>query len=328
MNMRKYSLRNFRGQRPPGRLTIEPWLRDHDSPVCAAKSSRGGRLVPWIVMRYGSLWSRLRHWGLIKVSLKGAIVEALESAQSIRHNPVPPRTIMTAADKEDLIDFLDKVGITGWGCTTVRPEVIFRRARILYPNALVLTMAMDKISMETAPSEKAYQEIFRTYHSLGVVVNKLAGWFRNRGYGAHAGPAIGGDVNYIALAQDAGLGTIGRSGLLVGPEAGPRIRLAAVYTSVENLPIREIPDTSWVKDFCRKCGACIRACPSKAIHQTPLPIDSDNSGCPVYIDYTRCANPFSRQFGCSVCIKVCPFSRLGWERVKESAEKNKEVKHG
>jgi len=315
-------LKNYRGQRPPQILTIEPWLREGDNPIAAAPNARGGRLVPWIVLRYGSIWSRLRHWGLIKNQLKGSLAEALESAKSIRQNTLPPRTIMNEAEKLELVALLSGLGFAGWGKTIVRPEILFSRARILYSDALVITMEMDKSSMETAHSGTAYQEIFRTYHELGKVVNQLAGWFRERGFGAQAGPAIGGDVNYVALAQEAGLGFIGRNGLLIGPHAGPRIRLAAVFTSVQNLPAGDLQETAWGRYFCKKCGACIRACPAAAIYQEALPIEGDSAGNPVYIDHTRCVKPFSRQFGCSICIKVCPFSQSGWEKIKMA--KNKE----
>lgn len=319
--------RNLRGQRPPRWFTITPWLRPEDKPVSASSEARGGLLVPWIVLRFGSLLSRLKHWGLIKNDLQGSLKEALESARSIRNNPRVPRDLMTADEQKDLIGFLAELGISSWSSTAVRPEILFRRAQILYPQALVVTLEMEKTAIETAPSPEAYQEIFRTYHQLGQSVNRLAEWFRNRGFGAHAGPAVGGDVNYVALAQDAGLGTIGRNGLLIGDLAGPRMRLAAVYTSVQNLPKPDLPDTGWVQEFCGTCGACIKSCPAKAIYEQPVAPDNGNAGHPVYLDYTRCALPFSRQFGCSLCIKVCPFSHRGWEKVKEIWNKRKEKNH-
>jgi epoxyqueuosine reductase QueG len=55
----------------------------------------------------------------------------------------------------------------------------------------------------------------------------------------------------------AGLGWLGASGLMITPEHGPRVRLAAVLSSIESLP-----------------------------------------------------------FSCSVCIKVCPFNRVGYDETK------------
>jgi hypothetical protein len=58
---------------------------------------------------------------------------------------------------------------------------------------------------------------------VGLTVNKVAEWLRERGFNAHAGPASGGDVNYIPVAIDAGLGVAGKHGLLMTRNNGPRV---------------------------------------------------------------------------------------------------------
>jgi epoxyqueuosine reductase QueG len=84
------------------------------------------------------------------------------------------------------------------------------------------------------------------------------------------------------LTQMAGLGWLSASGLIVTPEHGPRVRLAAVFTNIENLPFSTHNDHAWVEDFCAECRICIRQCPAEAILPEPtrhvhIPVKSSTS---------------------------------------------------
>jgi hypothetical protein len=41
-------------------------------------------------------------------------------------------------------------------------------------------------------------------------------------------------------------------------------------------------------------------------------------GGPIFIDHTLCADPFSNDNGCTLCIKHCPFSYGKHECIKEN----------
>jgi epoxyqueuosine reductase len=148
---------------------------------------------------------------------------------------------------------------------------------------------------------------------------------RKMGFGAHAGSGIGGLTNYSILAVKAGIGTFGRSGLIITPENGPRHRLGVVYTNIRNLPTIQKEDFSWVEKFCEKCGKCVRVCPANAIYNKPLmgdaiynkPLMGDN-GYKIYIDPLKCGAYFSKNYACGICIKECPFNIAGYEKIKDS----------
>jgi hypothetical protein len=44
-------------------------------------------------------------------------------------------------------------------------------------------------------------------------------------------------------------------------------------------------------------------------------------GGPSFIDHTLCADPFSNDNGCTLCIKYCPFSFADYGRLKSKYEK-------
>ena len=65
----------------------------------------------------------------------------------------------------------------------------------------------------------------------------------------------------IPLAIDAGLGELGRNGLLTTEQFGPRLRLCKVLT---DLPSElDSPVDMGVQHFCETCERCAEACPKK-----------------------------------------------------------------
>lgn len=119
------------------------------------------------------------------------------------------------------------------------------------------------------------------------------------------------------VSEKAGLGAIGNHGLLISPGAGPRQRIAAVFTSIENLPINSKKDNEhlWIKEFCKECKRCVRECPSQAIYKEP---QEDIYDTEKHIDYRKCAKSFSNMYGCSICIKECTFNKNDYQQIKIS----------
>ena len=91
-------------------------------------------------------------------------------------------------------------------------------------------------------------------------------------------PAGNGVGLSIPMAVDAGLGQVGRMGLLMTPKYGPRVRIAKVITDMPLVPDR--PISFGVTEFCEACGRCAEDCPGEAIsagERTTEPIDISNS---------------------------------------------------
>jgi epoxyqueuosine reductase len=300
-------------KKAPPFLTIEPYLRPQDKPVSSHPESREPRLVPLVVIDYGSVMARLKTIKHVGRFLVNSVGEMWKSARSIGQNPYSGKKTLDPQTLAELEAYAKNLGIAEIGYTVVNPRYIFRGFRILFPNAMVFTIEMDREKIRQAPSLPSYIEIWRTYYEVGVIVNKIADFLRQRGFNAHAGPAVGGDVNYIPVAIDAGLGISGKNGLLITRHSGPRVRLAAVYTDIENLPFAQENPHCWVRDYCETCNICIQKCPADAIYPATKTLAD---GGPAFIDHTKCAMPFSNDNGCTLCIKHCPFSVMEYDQLK------------
>lgn len=215
-----------------------------------------------------------------------------------------------------------ELGIDLISYAPVDEKFIFQRdafsgydVRHLYSGGIVLGMEMDRNAMETAPGFPAGKESLRVYADLGETTLKLTGFLRQKGVRAIACHPFGGQILYPAMAVKAGMGEIGRNGLLITKRFGPRQRLSMI--SVNAAPLPEPPPLdSTISEFCEACGVCIRECPAGAIHEKPLP------GKETRIDGAKCMPFFMGKLGCSVCIRVCPLHNPGYEKAV-AMKKNK-----
>lgn len=277
--------------------------------------SHKGLCVPQIIADYGNLLLKIRSFPRVGKYMIGSIYEMKKSYNSLYNQPIKASTMIKEQDLSDLKSFCKELDILDIGFTTVNPSYIFSNKKILYDKAIVVSYKMNYSIISTAPSKPVEREIFRTYYKLNYAVNKIKEFLNSKGYNAQAGPALGGEVSYPLLAQDASIGEIGKHGLLISPQGGPSIRLAAVYTDIENLPIKKENGHLWVKDFCDKCNRCVTKCPGDAIFKKTKILDD---GTKKHIDYKKCAIPFSRNYGCTVCVKECVFFINSYEKVKSS----------
>ena len=102
--------------------------------------------------------------------------------------------------------------------------------------AIAFTVEMDHATMRRAPAAPVVAESARQYVESARIGIQLAALIRSLGYPARA--HIDGNYRVIAplVAQDAGLGEIGRMGILMTPRLGPRVRLGVVTTDLPLAP--------------------------------------------------------------------------------------------
>jgi epoxyqueuosine reductase len=126
----------------------------------------------------------------------------------------------------------------------------------------------------------------------------------NRWY-TDTGPVLERD-----LAQQAGLGWIGKNTCLINPRHGSYFLVAEIFLGLELEP-----DAPFVTDQCGTCTRCIEACPTQCI----LPDRTIDAGrCISYLtielkdEIPTDLRPLIGNwiFGCDICQMVCPWNRF------------------
>lgn len=116
-----------------------------------------------------------------------------------------------------------------------------------------------------------------------------------------------GELSDVAVAQRAGLGFIGRNGLLITEEFGSFVYIGEIIT---NIPFTPDPP---VENQCGTCTRCIDYCPPSALMGDGR---LNAQRCLSYQTQTKgmMAAEFRPQirsviYGCDICQLVCPFNR-------------------
>ena len=188
---------------------------------------------------------------------------------------------------------------------------------IPYEHLLIFTDEQDKARILTSPSVESQMAVMDTYGSTGNASNEISMLLDDMGFGAMPSHSLGGVIDYTRLAMEANLGYPGRHGCLIEPISGANNRIGAVFTNISNLGgfLHNTQDFTWIADFCRKCGKCVRACPAGAIFTESK---TDENGFVTSMDYNKCNMEFGTKYGCNYCIAICPFTVQGYEKIKNA----------
>ncbi|MBS4022615.1 MAG: 4Fe-4S dicluster domain-containing protein [Dethiobacter sp.] len=187
-----------------------------------------------------------------------------------------------------------------------RPDVYGSEPAPKHKYAIVYAVEMAHNMILNAPKLPVGIETAKQYMELAKIGLELAYYLKGLGYDARAHT----DGNYLVVcplvAADAGLGEIGRMGILMTEKYGPRIRLGVVTTDIPLIPGK--PKSFGAQNFCNYCLKCVRNCPSQAI---PAGQKEIINGHPRWqIKQEKCYG-FWRKVGtdCGICINSCPYNK-------------------
>ncbi|VVB72616.1 Epoxyqueuosine reductase [uncultured archaeon] len=192
-----------------------------------------------------------------------------------------------------------------------------------YPRAVSIGITLLHPIVDQLPrrEEKAVAVEYR-HHAYDVIndrlddiSSRLSGALQARGYRALPISASGrADDDKIAAtfshklaAHLAGLGWIGKSCLLITPQAGPRVRWTTVLTDA---PLS--PTGKPMEEQCGDCRECEKICPAGAILGRPFRDDEPRE---TRYDARKCEQYFrdmekNGDVGvCGMCVYICPYGR-------------------
>jgi epoxyqueuosine reductase QueG len=113
--------------------------------------------------------------------------------------------------------------------------------------------------------------------------------------------------NHKMAATSAGIGWIGKNGLLINPDFGPRLSLVTVLTDA---PLK--PDIAIEYSSCGDCMLCVQYCPSHAItgaewsRSSPFVELVRLNACRSHKQTKRLTEG---KPNCGLCINICPYGR-------------------
>ena len=127
--------------------------------------------------------------------------------------------------------------------------------------------------------------------------------------------ADSGPVSERFFAAQAGLGWIGRNGLLIRQDKGSYCFLSTILTTLE------LPTDSPIPNRCGNCHRCEQACPTGALRNGCCDsrrclafwtIESKQDSIPEDIS----AVLQERMYGCDICQEACPWNQLRGKRLR------------
>ncbi len=202
----------------------------------------------------------------------------------------------------------------------LRKELLAQGAAVVGYAALHGVVRGEIAHLETAVSIGVDRKLNEDTVSLLVKLEKRAVRFiKSRGYRYLAIPPDSDRVkgtfisklyslfNHKMAATSAGLGWIGKNGLLINPEYGPRLSLATVLTDAPFRPGKPVEFC-----LCGECRFCMDYCPSGAITGAEW---SRNAPFVELVELSACRahktnkKPTEGKPNCGLCINICPYGR-------------------
>jgi reductive dehalogenase len=184
----------------------------------------------------------------------------------------------------------------------VGPEI-----HLAHNHAVVVAIHLDLDRLHSAPEFGSIMEIIKTYLHLATIVVTMGKYIRSLGYSARAHDLHNYQILLTPVAIDAGLGELGRNGILITEKYGNAVKIAAVTT---DLPLtNDKPVDIGVDEFCKECQICAKYCPAGAI-----PLKQGKKivrGVRKWKINENACYTYWRTVGtdCGICLSVCPWSR-------------------
>ncbi len=219
---------------------------------------------------------------------------------------------------EFLIDFeifLKQLGIIEIAYVNDIKDYFIDKLNFKFNSAILISHEISQAIHDAGAGSQAQEYNNDLYRDFGNLTYNISDYLRLRGYEtmvAHPGEET---IDFSYLAQNAGMGYIGKSGLLISPNNGPNQKIAAILVNIKNLPEKHNNPYKWISDYCNYCHSCVKACP-----QDSLILDEETNA--VTLIEELCIGCTE---GCTECIKACPFYKKGYDKVLEKYEKIKNI---
>ncbi len=190
-----------------------------------------------------------------------------------------------------------------------------------YPYAVTFGIRLSDAIIDEIDQKPTFT-YFNHYRSVNALIDQISLrvvlLLNREGYNAYSIAAsqsiptstvpFSGVIPHKTGAVHSGLGWIGKNGLFIHKEYGPRLRLGTVLTDLE-LPCDNKP----MQSQCFGCSKCVTACPAMALTggEWSMGVEREHM-----VDAKACSEYMNQNFKnigrgsvCGICVKVCPYSK-------------------
>lgn len=210
-----------------------------------------------------------------------------------------------------LIHLLDSLPISDWGIADIRG---LHPLADKYPTAISMLFEYsldfdehsdqeyDCLLVETRiKAKQAMESVIADLEHIGAQFYAVGRVGQNE-------ETLTGDFPLKTAATQAGLGWIGKNGLLVSDKFGPRVRLEAILVDLSLTPSEPITQSN-----CGDCSICVNGCPINCLRNVQWKVGIDRND---LIDAYACADyrksfipTLGRRLACGWCALKCPKGR-------------------
>ena len=183
-----------------------------------------------------------------------------------------------------------------------------------YKGALVFAVPYAKMLTLKTYKEQLFEDLIAEARHKGNLIHKALEAILQEEHCEYEAPPVSqtsedtliAPFSFKYAAVYAGLGWIGKNGVLITEKYGPRVRLFAVLINFDFPASSPILDSKCPE----QCFACVNACPYKALKGKQWDINTKRSE---IIDYQLCNQKRSlyiklhnRKHSCGFCMASCP----------------------
>ncbi len=220
--------------------------------------------------------------------------------------------------KEEIRAYAASLGFPAMGVTKLDRRYTAENMERALPYDTLILFAHE-MPLEEVKKIPDYNPLvaFTSYRDGGQNVHKIADFIRSKGYRCLARVSSDGAIKYSPHAVNAGMGNYSTFGVCILPEVGTRTKITGILIDAE-LPLDQPRDWN-IEEFCSRCRSCQKVCPSGAI---PKDEKRFRGAIKRQTHHQRCFEYMVSHYECMLCVRICPFSVIGYEQCMKALPKH------
>lgn len=180
-------------------------------------------------------------------------------------NPSNPQSTISNDLLNEFEKYLQELGIIEVAYVNGINDYFLHDLNFDFNSAIVISYEISKSIHDEGAGDKAQEFNNELYERFGNITYEISDYLRSCGFETMVAHPREETIDFSHLAQKAGMGAIGKSGLLISQKKGPNQKIAAILVNIENLPLLDCNKHEWISRYCNYCNSCVKACPQNAL---------------------------------------------------------------